>query len=377
MPGDDTRTAGWPVLDEGGSMKTSRAAEAGAAPWVRPAVAALEGYVPGEQPAGGARVVKLNTNENPYPPSPAVRTAIEAEIERLHLYPPPDAAGLRLCAGRLWGVDPAGVVVGNGSDELLVLLLRTFVEPGTAVAYPAPTYSLYSTLIAVQGAVVREVPFPPDFALPRGLFDVPAALLLVCNPNAPSGTRIATAALAELAQARRDAVLVIDEAYADFADGDALSLVGAAPNVVVLRTLSKSYSLAGLRVGFALTTPQLARELHKVRDSYNLDRLAQVGAMAALEDQATFRHNRDRVRATRARLREALLARGYDVPPAETNFVLARSPGRSLQGLMQKLRVEGVLVRWFATVPDALRITVGTDQEIDELLAALDRIVPA
>ena len=358
-------------------MKTSRATEAEGVPWVRPAVAALEGYVPGEQPAGTARVVKLNTNENPYPPSPAGRTAIEAEIERLRLYPPPDAAHLRHCAGKLWDVDPAGVVVGNGSDELLVLLLRTFVEPGATVAYPAPTYSLYSTLIEVQGAVVHEVAFPPDFDLPRGLFDVPAALLLVCNPNAPSGTRIDTAALGELARSRRDAVVVIDEAYADFADGDALSLVGSAPNVVVLRTLSKSYSLAGLRVGFALTTPQLARELHKVRDSYNLDRLAQVGAMAALEDQATFRRNRECVRATRARLRAALLTRGYDVPPSETNFVLARSPGRSLLGLMEKLRFEGVLVRWFVALPDALRITVGTDQEIDELLAALDRVGPA
>ncbi len=341
--------------------------------WVRPAVAALEGYAPGEQPMAGSRVIKLNTNENPYPPSPAVKPAIEAELDRLQLYPPPDAAELRATAGRIFGVDPEGIVVGNGSDELLVLLLRTFVEPGAGVAWPVPTYSLYPTLAAVQGAVVREVPFPKNFNLPAGLNSVEAALLIVCNPNAPSGTAVTTAPLCELARVRRDAVLVIDEAYADFADENALELVGAEPNVVVLRTLSKSYSLAGLRVGFALTTPAMARELHKVRDSYNVDRLAQAGACAALEDQATFRHNRDRIRATRSRLREQLLMRGFEVEPSHANFVLARKPARSLEGLVAELRCDGILVRWFASLPDALRITVGTDDEIDALLAALDR----
>jgi len=338
--------------------------------YVRPEITALAGYVPGEQPSD-PRVAKLNTNENPYPPSPAVRRAISDACERLHLYPDPTAREVRERAARLYDVDPEGVIVGNGSDELLTLLMRAVIAPGDAVAYSTPTYSLYETLVPLQGGVRVRVPYGPDFAIPEELFSVDARMVIVCNPNAPSGTSVPRRALERLAEARRDVLLIVDEAYADFADENATSMGSRHPNVVVLRTLSKSYSLAGLRVGIGITTPALAAELNKVKDSYNVSRLAQAGAVAALDDQESMLAHVARVRATRARLSEGLVALGYELPPSQTNFVLARRPGRSLLPVKEALQSRGILVRYFPELPDALRITVGTDEEIDRLLAEM------
>ncbi|MEW6268552.1 MAG: histidinol-phosphate transaminase [Thermodesulfobacteriota bacterium] len=340
--------------------------------YVRPEIAALAGYVPGEQPTD-PRVIKLNTNENPYPPPAAVREAIAAACEGLRLYPDPTARRLRERAAELYGVDPEGVVVGNGSDELLSMLVRAVVAPGDAVAYAVPTYSLYETLVALQGGRSVRIAYGPDFALPRELFRVDARMILVCNPNAPSGTVVPCRQLEELAQARRDLLLVVDEAYVDFADEGTSWIRNREPNVVVLRTLSKSYSLAGLRLGIGVTTPELARELAKVKDSYNVSRLAQAGALAALADQATMRAHVARVRATRARLTAELERLGFAVLPSQTNFVLARRPGRPALPLAEALRERGILVRYFAELPDALRITIGTDAEIDRLLEELAR----
>jgi len=340
--------------------------------YVRPEIAALEGYVPGEQPRD-PRVVKLNTNENAYPPSARVRSAIVEACDRLQLYPDPSARAVRERVAELYGVDADGVVVGNGSDEILSLILRAVVDPGDAVAYGSPTYSLYDTLVALQAARSVRVPYGDDYAIPRELFSIPARLIFVCNPNAPSGTAVTRAELDALAIARRDVLLVVDEAYVDFADACATTMGIEHPNVVVLRTLSKSYSLAGLRVGFAITTPALATELNKVKDSYNVSRLAQAGALAALEDQDAMLAHVARVRATRARLGERLCALGYVVAPSQTNFVLARRPGVSLLPTKESLQRRGILVRWFAELPDALRITVGTDAEIDRLLEEIAR----
>jgi histidinol-phosphate aminotransferase len=337
---------------------------------VRPVVREMAGYVPGEQPSD-SRIVKLNTNENPYPPSPRVAPAIAEASERLWLYPEPSARPLREKIAELLSVPVDGVVVGNGSDEILSLLMRAVVDPSGVVAYPVPTYSLYDSLVAIEGGTVRRIPFGPDFSLPKELARVDACMRIVCNPNSPSGTTVPVAELEELARALPDSLLVVDEAYADFADSNATSLVGRLPNVIVLRTLSKSYSLAGLRVGFALTTPALACELHKVRDSYNVGRLAQAGALAALEDQEWMRANVERIRSTRARLCAELASLGYETLPSEANFVLARRPGRALAGVATTLRERGVLVRHFAEVPDGLRITVGTDAQIDVLLDRL------
>lgn len=343
---------------------------------VRAEVAAMAGYAPGEQP-GDRRVIKLNTNENPYPPSQDVGAAIAEAASALHLYPEPSAAPLREQAAELWGVDPAGIVAGNGSDELLTILLRAVVTPGEVVAYPVPTYSLYDTLVEIQGARAERPAYGDDWALPEALDSTDARIFLICNPNAPSGTAIPRERIVALLEARPDAVVVVDEAYGDFAEVSALPLVGRYPNLVVLRTLSKSYSLAGLRVGLAMAAPELAAELHKVRDSYNLSRTAQAGAMAALRDQESFGRNRAAILATRAVLQEGLRERGFAVPESAANFVLARAPGQDLQPLMEALRSEGILVRWFRTLPDCLRVTVGTDDEIAEFFRALDALPAA
>jgi len=261
--------------------------------------------VPGEQPGPGRRVVKLNTNENPYPPSARVLEALAGAVnDRLRLYPDPEAHGLRTRAAAVYGVPADHVLAGNGSDECLALLVRALVDPGDRVAYPVPTYSLYDTLVAVQGGTAVRLPWPSDFALPAGLVDARARLTFLCNPNSPSGTLVPTAQVEDLAR-RIEGVLVVDEAYVDFARESAMSLVGRYPNVVVLRTFSKSFSLAGLRVGLAFGHPDLLAGLRTVKDSYNLDRLALVAAEAALDDLDHMRANgfgwRGRIEARRGR----------------------------------------------------------------------------
>lgn len=331
-------------------------------------------YVPGEQPAPGRRVVKLNTNENPYPPSPRVLEALAATADaNVRLYPDPEARALRARASAVYGVPADHILAGNGSDELLALLLRATIDPGDRVAFPVPTYSLYETLVAVQGGVIVTVPWPDDWRIPEALATTGARVTFLCNPNAPSGTLVPPDAIAALARAL-PGVLVVDEAYGDFADTNALGLVGRHPNVLVLRTFSKSYSLAGMRVGLAFGDPELLAGLHTVKDSYNLNRASQAAATAALEDLAHMQANVARIRATRARLTAALVARGYAVPTSSANFVLARKAGVDQGPAVRRLAGRGVLVRHFAVrgLADALRITVGTDEETDAFLDALD-----
>lgn len=341
---------------------------------------AVPPYVPGEQPAAGRRVVKLNTNENPYPPSPRVAEALGALLRdpaRLRLYPDPVARGLRERAAATYGRPVDGVLVGNGSDELIGLLVRALVDPGAAVAFPSPTYSLYETVVALHGAHSVEVSFPDDWRLPvEALAAVQAPLTFVCNPNSPSGTTVPLADLDALAE-RLDGVLVVDEAYVDFADADAVPLLDRRSNVIVLRTCSKSFALAGLRVGFALGHPELLAGLATLKDSYNVNVLTQVAAAAALADAAHMRAAVARIRATRARLVEALETLGYRVPASAANFVLAVRPGVDQAPVAAALADRGVLVRHFATprLSDALRVTVGTDEEIDALLAALRAVL--
>jgi histidinol-phosphate aminotransferase len=335
--------------------------------------------VPGEQPKAGAQVVKLNTNENPYPPSPRVLDAMGRGLaETLRLYPDPNATALRRRAGLAYGIPLDSILVGNGSDELLALLVRAVVDPGGAVAYPVPTYSLYRTLVALHEARPVEVPFPDDWSLPPGLADAGAPLTFLCNPNAPSGTFVPIARVAELARRVRG-VLVVDEAYVDFAADHTLRLLADHPNLVVLRTLSKSFSLAGLRIGLAFGHPELIDGLRTVKDSYNVNRLTQLGAEAALADLPAMLRNVERIRATRAVLVAELEQLGFAVPPSEANFVLARRPGCSMAPVAQALATRGILVRHFAVpgLDDALRITVGTDEEIATLSAALRAVLSA
>ncbi len=336
---------------------------------------AVAPYVPGEQPAPGRRVIKLNTNENPYPPSPAVLEAIRASADAsVRLYPDPEARGLRARASAVYGVPIDHILAGNGSDELLALLLRATIDPGDRVAFPVPTYSLYDTLVAVQAGAAVHVPWPDDWTIPPALADADARVTFLCNPNAPSGSHRPVAEVEALARAVAG-VLVVDEAYADFADGNAMSLVGRVPNVLVLRTFSKSFSLAGLRVGLAFGHPELLAGLHTVKDSYNLNRLTLAAAEAALTDVAAMHANVARIRSTRQRLGLGLERLGYVVVPSQANFVLARRPGTDQSQVTAALSARDILVRWFPALPDALRVTVGTDDETDTLLAHLAEIV--
>lgn len=336
----------------------------------------MTGYVPGEQPQD-ANFIKLNTNENPYPPSPRVLHAIrEAACAALRLYPDPLAHELRRAAARKYGLLPEQVLVGNGSDELLALVLRACIEPGDGVAFPWPTYSLYETLVAIEQGRAERYPFEDEGSLPRQLWRSRARVMFICHPNSPTGVGIRRAEVEDLVLRQSRSLIVIDEAYADFADWTALELVGRCPNVLVLRTFSKSFSLAGLRLGLAFGTAETIGELVKVKDSYNVDRLALVAGVAALEDSSWMEQNVAKIRVTRARLTDRLRERGFVVRESQANFVWARRPGQDLAPLYEALKAERILVRHFPVpdLRDGLRITVGTDGEVDELLAALDRL---
>jgi histidinol-phosphate aminotransferase len=344
--------------------------------YFRPNVDEMTGYVPGEQPRAGDRVVKLNTNENPYPPSPKVLEAVaRSGAETLRLYPDPTARALREAAGRAYGFEPDCIVAGNGSDELLAMLVRAFASEGERVAYPVPTYSLYKTLVRAHGAEPVEVPWAEGYAIPPELVKADARLVILCRPNAPTGTMVPINAVRELARTL-GCVLCVDEAYVDFADSEddnCLALVRELGNVVVLRTLSKSFSLAGARLGLGFAQAALIEGLGKVKDSYNLSRMALAAGEAALGDMDWMRANAERIRATRARLVEALAGLGYECLPSQANFVLARIGYPRAKELYEALKGRGILVRYFEleSVRESVRITVGTDAEVDALLAAL------
>ncbi len=341
--------------------------------FTRPTVAAMSGYVPGEQPQG-RRYIKLNTNENPYPPSPKVIDAVRAAVnDDLRLYPDPLANALRDRAAAVYGLQRDNILVGNGSDELLNLIVRACVSGGDHVVYPYPTYSLYDTLVTLQEGMATHIAYPTDFSLPSGLVEARGRVTFICHPNSPSGTPVPIEAIRALAE-RVAGLLVVDEAYVDFAAANALALVTKHDNIVVLRTFSKSFSLAGMRVGLAFASPAIIEELLKVKDSYNVTRLSIVAATAALEDYAWMEANVARICRTRERLTGELRARGFGVLPSQSNFVLARRLGHSLEPVYVGLKEHGILVRYFATpeLADALRISVGTDAEVDALLAALD-----
>ena len=340
--------------------------------YFRPNIAAMTGYVPGEQ-IEDPGIIKLNTNENPYPPSPKVYAALRKAINSsLRLYPEPLSTVLRSAAARVYGVQPSNIIAGNGSDELLSMLLRCFVGPGDRVAFPHPTYSLYDALIEIQDGARTAVDYPGDFSLPVTLAAQNAELTFLCNPNAPSGTLVSPTQIEELARSVAG-ILVVDEAYIDFAESEGASsipLIGRLPNLIVLRTFSKSFSLAGMRIGLAFAPVEIIAGLMKVKDSYNLNRLSLVAATAALGDMPWMTRNTRRIQQTRKRLTSALKRIGYHVYPSHANFVLARKSGENLKRLYEELKRRKVLVRYFdvAGLQDCVRITIGTPKEIRELI---------
>lgn len=337
--------------------------------YLRPDIRAMAGYTPGEQPRGGD-IVKLNTNEHPYPPSPRVFEAIREALtgDRLRKYPDPIGTRFRETAGRVLGVDPEGILIGNGSDDVLTILTRAFVPAGGVVLSLTPSYLLYRTLAELQGARFVTVPFNHDWSVPRSVPD--ADIIYLANPNSPSGTTTDVESLLEKA----GCPVVVDEAYGDFADANALALAKAG-RAIVTRTLSKSYALAGIRFGFAVTTPETARELVKVKDSYNCDVLSLAAAEAALADQEYMQQMRARVIATRKRLQRELVGLGYTVTPSQANFVWARRE-QPVKPVYEELKKRGILVRYmnYAGYGDGLRVSVGTDAEIDRLLAEMRAI---
>lgn len=341
-------------------------------------IAALAGYVPGEQPRSNG-VIKLNTNENPYPPSPRVRAAVKSAVtSALRLYPDPLSEDLRSVAAEVYGVRSENILAGNGSDELLSLLLRSFVGPNDRVVFPAPTYSLYDILIAIQDGEAVAVDFPEDFALPERLFSQKAALTFLCNPNSPSGTLVPLPDIERLARTVAG-ILVIDEAYVDFAESEGAStlpLVRSFPNLVVLRTFSKSFSLAGMRVGLAFASAELIAGMMKVKDSYNLNRLSIIAATAALKDLPWMSRNVRRIQHSRKTLTTGLTRLGYAVHRSHANFVLAQKRGEDLRAVYEALKAKKILVRYFdmPRLRDCLRITVGTPEEVKSLLRALEMI---
>lgn len=343
---------------------------------IRANILAMRGYVPGEQ-LNDPEVIKLNTNENPYPPSPRVFEALHSALtgERLRKYPQPLGDDLRFAAARVLNLPPDGLLVGNGSDDLLTILTRAFVPEGGLIVAPTPSYLLYRTLAEIQGARFQLVPFTEDWQLPDP-WPVPHAhLTFLPNPNSPSGTAISLKELERFIQ-QVNGPVVLDEAYADFCDWNGLDLVRRYPQVIVTRSFSKSYALAGLRIGLAVASPEVIQQLVKVKDSYNCDVLALTAAAAAIQDQPYFQHIRQCILQTRQRLAEALAPLGFEVTPSHANFLWCRRNDRPVQPLYLQLKSRKILVRYMNYDGyDGLRITVGTDAEIDRLLDTLKAIL--
>ncbi|KAA3597782.1 MAG: histidinol-phosphate transaminase [Candidatus Scalindua sp. AMX11] len=336
----------------------------------------MVGYVPGEQPQDG-EYIKLNTNENPYPPSPKVLTALkEAVNEKLRLYPDPSATAVKEKVAEILGTRPERVMVGNGSDELLTIIIRCFVGKGDKVVYPYPTYLLYKILSDIQDGTVCTVDFHEDYSLPEEIVDKGGSIIFLCNPNSPSGTMTSVDEVSNIA-AKTESVIVVDEAYVDFANDNCLRLVDEHPNLIILRTLSKSYSLAGMRLGFAIAQEGLISGMMKVKDSYNIDRLSIAAAVAALGDQETFRENVAKIRGTRERLMDALKKLGFSVYRSQTNFVMIKCANNfAAKDIYERLKEQKILIRYIEEpgLEDCLRITVGTEGEIDALLEKMGQI---
>jgi histidinol-phosphate aminotransferase len=347
--------------------------------YLRKNIAALAGYVPGEQPQDGT-IIKLNTNENPYPPSPRVLSALRRSVDgSLRLYPEPLSESLRSLAASIYGVRPENILMGNGSDELLSIVVRCFVGKEDRVVYPVPTYTLYDTLVAIQEGEKVGIDYPRDFSLPEGLGSQQATLTFLCNPNSPSGTLVSLNQIERLARSV-SGILVVDEAYIDFAEGEEASsvpLIHSFPNLVVLRSFSKSFSLAGMRIGLAFASEEIISGMIKVKDSYNLNRLSIVSAKAALRDLGWMRRNVQRIQNTRIRLTRSLQRLGFTVYPSQANFVLARRPTEDLRKLYEELKRRKILVRYFdlPELRDSIRITVGTPRETKILLREIEAIL--
>ncbi|AFY31042.1 histidinol-phosphate transaminase [Calothrix sp. PCC 7507] len=346
--------------------------------YFRSHVDAMASYVPGEQPPRGTQIIKLNSNENPYPPSPVALAVLQnIDGERLRRYPEPFGEEFRQAASQVLGVPHDWIIVGNGSDELLNVVIRACAEPGRKVVYPMPTYVLYRTLTEAQAADITEIPYHEDYSFPlEELIAADGCVTFIASPNSPSGHVVSINDLRKLAS-QLSGVLVIDEAYTDFAQENALALVEEFENIIAIRTLSKGYSLAGLRLGFGVANPKLLQGLFKVKDSYNIDAIACAVGAAAITDQAYKNACVDKIKASRTQLATDLKKLGFRVWDSQTNFLLVQPPQRNAEYLYQKLKEQKILIRYFKQpeLEDKLRITVGTDEQNHTLVQALSNLL--
>jgi histidinol-phosphate aminotransferase len=344
-----------------------------------PVVHTLSPYVPGEQPKQDG-IIKLNTNENPYPPAPQVRSAIAAATERLRLYPDPRASALREAIAAHYGVAADEVFVGNGSDEVLAHTFQALLKHDAPLLFPDITYSFYPVYCRLYGITFEEVPLDAAMRVQLADYRRPCGGIILPNPNAPTGIALSRAEIETLVAEHPDQLVVIDEAYVDFGAESAVPLVARYDNLLIIQTLSKSRALAGLRVGFAIGQRPLIEALERVKDSFNsypLDSLAIAGAVAAIQDEAWFAETRGRIIAEREALVRELSQLGFEVLPSQANFVFARHPSHRGAKLAAELRQRGVLVRHFQKprIEDFLRITIGTEEQCGRLIALLRELV--
>lgn len=337
-------------------------------------------YVPGEQPREG-KFIKLNTNECPYPPSPRVVEAIrQAAGDELRLYPDPECLALRRAIAKREGLKPEQVFCSNGSDEVLAFAFQAFFDPEREIVFPRITYSFYPVYTDYFGLRCRRVPMNPDFSDPVDELCGSNGGVVLCNPNAPTGIAVGMDVVEKLLRANPDVVVIVDEAYVDFGARSAVPLIDTYPNLLVVQTASKSRALAGLRVGWAMGQENLISGLRCVRDSinsYTVDRVAQAGARAAIEDEDYFQSIRRRVMDTRERTAKVLKQMGFIVLPSQANFLFLSHPSHGGKELLDALRERGILVRWWSDPPieNWLRVTIGTDEEMEEFARGMREIV--
>ena len=344
-------------------------------PYFRKNIRALQPYVPGEQPQDGG-FIKLNTNECPYPPCEEVIDALRAAVDgSLRLYPDPVCTRVRERAAEALGVEPDMVIVGNGSDDILTIVMRSFVSEGDRVVYLNPSYGLYSVLTDIQNGRGHVVEYTDDFRLPDDIYQPDAKLTFICSPNNPTGTMSSPEEVTALAE-KSGGILAVDEAYVDFADSSCLDLVHRLDNIIVLRSMSKSYSLAGLRIGLGIAPADLIAGMMKVKDSYNVQRLGIVGAEAALANVEKMQANAEKIKRKRRYLTQQLEKLDFDVLPSQANFVFARAPVHA-GTLYEKLKERRILVRYWdrPRLSDGIRISIGTRGQLDVLLAAVREIM--
>lgn len=341
----------------------------------------LTPYVPGEQPKL-TNLVKLNTNENPYGPSPAVIEALKAEAaETLRLYPDPNSDALKAAIAHAYELNPNQVFVGNGSDEVLAHVFQALLKHDRPLLFPDITYSFYPVYCGLYGIDYQTIPLAEDFSINIDDYDRPNGGIIFPNPNAPTGMPLALAQIEKLLQRNPDSVVVIDEAYVDFGTESAVGLIHQYPNLLVTHTLSKARSLAGLRVGYAMGSPELIEALIRVKDSFNsypIDRFASAGAIAAIEDVEYFNKTRLQVMATREALVSDMTKLGFEVLPSGANFIFAKHPAWDGAALTAKLRERSIIVRHFKSpsrISPFLRITIGTDEQSRLLMEALSDIL--